>query len=80
MANVFNIQNTLDEYAKDEDRIGMKIQKPKNNAAASLQITAEQLIKESASHRIDDIKIPIQNILDKDELNEYKYILLTQTP
>jgi hypothetical protein len=72
MANMFNIHNTLDEYAKDEDRIGMKIQKPKNNAAASLQITAEQLIKESAAHRIDDIKIPIQGILDKDELNDYK--------
>jgi crooked neck len=72
MANMFNMHNNLDEYAKEEDKIGMKIQKPKNNAAASLQITAEQLIKESAAHRIDDVKIPVQGILDKDELNDYK--------
>jgi crooked neck len=72
MANMFNMHNNLDEYAKEEDKIGMKIQKPKNNAAASLQITAEQLIKESAAHRLDDFKIPVQGLLDKDELNEYK--------
>ncbi len=67
-----NLYSNLDEYDKEEDKIGMKIQKIKNNAAASLQITSEQLIKESQAHRTDDIKIPIQRISDEDELNDYK--------
>jgi len=61
-----------DEYDKQEDKIGMKVQKIKNKAAANVQITAEQLIRESESHKTDDIKIPIQRINDEDELLEYK--------
>jgi crooked neck len=67
-----NLYSNLDEYDKEEDKIGMKIQKIKNNAAAPLQTTAEQLIRESQAHRTDDIKIPIQRISDEDEMNEYK--------
>jgi crooked neck len=67
-----NLYSNLDEYDKEEDKTGMKLQKIKNNAAASLQITSEQLIKESQAHRTDEMKIPIQKIGDEDELNDYK--------
>jgi len=67
-----NLYSSLDEYDKEEDRTGMKIQRIKNNAAATLQITSEQLVKESHAHRIDEIKIPNQKINDEDELNDYK--------
>jgi crooked neck len=67
-----NLYSSLDEYDKDDDRTGMKLQKIKNNAAAALQITSEQLVKESHAHRIDEIKIPNQKINDEDELNDYK--------
>lgn len=71
-SNLLNLYNNLDEYDKEEDIIGMKLQKIKNYGAATMQITSEQLIKESQAHRTDDIKIPIQRINDEDELNEYK--------
>src|SRR5687767_7224230 len=67
-----NLYNNLDEYDRDEDKTGMKIQKTKNNAAAQMQITAEQIIKEAQAHRTDDIKIPLKIINDEDELNDYK--------
>jgi len=67
-----NLFSSLDEYDKDDDRTGMKLQKIKNNAAAALQITSEQLVKESHAHRIDEIKIPNQKINDEDELHDYK--------
>jgi crooked neck len=64
--------SNLDEYDKEEDKVGMKIQKIKNNAAAQTQTTAEQLIRESQAHRTDDIRIPIQRIGDEDELDDFK--------
>lgn len=64
--------SNLDDYEKEEDKIGMKLQQPRNNAPSNLQITAEQIIKESQAHRTDEITIPIQKISDLDELNEYK--------
>ena len=67
-----NLHSSLDEYDKEEDKTGMKLQRIKNNAAATLQITSEQLVKESHAHRIDEIKIPNQKINDEDELNDYK--------
>lgn len=67
-----NLYSTLDEYDKEEDKIGMKIQQPRNNAPSNMQITAEQIIKESQAHITDEIVIPIQHINDEDELNEYK--------
>lgn len=70
--NLVNFYNNLDEYDKEEDKVGMKLEKIKNNAAASLQTTSEQLIKESEAHRTDDVKIPNQRINDEDELNDYK--------
>ena len=69
---MINLYNMEDEYDKHEDKIGMKVQKIKNKAANNIQITAEQLIKESESHKTDDIRIPIQRINDEDELLEYK--------
>lgn len=67
-----NLYSNLDEYDKEEDKIGMKIQQPRNNAPSNMQITAEQIIKESQAHITDEIVIPIQHINDEDELNEYK--------
>ena len=64
--------SNLDDYEKEEDKIGMKLQQPRNNAPSNMQITAEQIIKESQAHRTDEITIPIQKISDLDELNEYK--------
>ena len=72
--NIINYYNNLDEYDKEEDKVGMKLEKIKNNAAASLQTTSEQLIKESEAHRTDDVHIPNQRINDEDELNDYKSI------
>jgi crooked neck len=69
---MMHLYNIVDEYDKEEDKIGMKIQRIKNKAAASVQITAEQLIKESQAHKTDDVKIPVQKILDEDELQDYK--------
>lgn len=37
-----------------------------------MQITAEQLIRESQDHKTDDVRIPVQNLTDPDEINEYK--------
>lgn len=70
MNNIFT--TNLDEYEKEEDKIGMKLQKIRNSAAAQSQITAEQLIRDSQAHKTDDLVIPIQKINDEEELNEYK--------
>ena len=64
---MINLRNNLDEFDKDENQTGQKIQKTRNSAAAAQQITSEQLIKEAQAHRTDDIKIPVQRINDEEE-------------
>ena len=68
MLNTLSMDNTL----QDEEKVGMKLQQPRNKAPSNIQITAEQIIKESQAHRTDEIAIPIQRINDEDELNESK--------
>ena len=68
MLNTISQENPL----QDEEKVGMKLQQPRNKAPSSFQITAEQIIKESQAHRTDEIAIPIQVINDEDELNDFK--------
>ncbi len=68
MLNTLSMDNTL----QDEEKVGMKLQQPRNKAPSNIQITAEQIIKESQAHRTDEIAIPIQVINDEDELNDFK--------
>ena len=58
----------------DVDEIGIKIHQPRNNEASNIQITAEQIIRESHGHRTDEIKIPTEFITGKEELEEFKQI------
>lgn len=46
----------------------------KSRGAASIQITAEQLLRESAALQSDEAKVPTgqKRVLDQDELNEYR--------
>jgi len=50
----------------------MKVAKVRNTAAASIQVSAEQLIAEAQAHRTDEIKAPKQWIQDEEELSDYK--------
>lgn len=47
-------------------------QQPKNKAAAEVQITAEQLLREAWSRQEAPPKPPKQTIIDKDELDDYQ--------
>ena len=44
----------------------------RNRTAAPIQITAEQLLGESHSHGMDEIRPPKQMITDEEELEDYK--------
>ena len=62
----------MDEYEKDVTKQGMKLEKPKNYGIASIQITAEQIVRDSEAQKTDEIIIPTQRINDEEELNDYK--------
>ena len=51
----------------------MKVAKIKNYAAADVQITSEQLIRESIQYQLDDKRPAKVRIMDPDELEDYKY-------
>ena len=51
----------------------MKVPKVQNYAAAELQITSEQLIKESIQYQLDEPTSTRVRIMDPDELDDYKY-------
>lgn len=44
----------------------------KNKAAAPVQITAEQLLREAVSHQEEKPKAPLQRFADEEELHEYQ--------
>lgn len=50
----------------------MRVPKVKNQQAAEIQITAEQLIRESQAYRMDESKIAPIKITDESELEDYK--------
>ena len=51
----------------------MRTVKTKNYNPAEIQVTAEQLLKESQAYRMDETKAPKYRINDKEELEDYKY-------
>jgi crooked neck len=53
----------------------MKVPRIKNYAPAEIQVTAEQLLRESIYYRLDEHKPARIKITDPDELEEYKYRL-----
>eukprot|EP01116_Phalansterium_solitarium_P018968 TRINITY_DN5171_c0_g1_i1.p1 TRINITY_DN5171_c0_g1~~TRINITY_DN5171_c0_g1_i1.p1 ORF type:complete len:677 (+),score=289.84 TRINITY_DN5171_c0_g1_i1:159-2189(+) len=61
--------------AEDGGRRGQNIPRPtrvKNKTAASVQITAEQILREAMERTDTEIKAPKQRIMDPDELAEYR--------
>jgi len=51
----------------------MRVAKIKNYTPAEIQITAEQLLRESQAYRQDEYKAPRHRMQDESELEEYKY-------
>jgi crooked neck len=53
----------------------MRVAKIKNYTPAEIQITAEQLLRESQAYRMDGdgYKAPKHRIQDENELEDYKY-------
>ena len=51
----------------------MKVPKVKNYASAAIQISSEQLIRESIQYQLDEPKSTRVRIMDPDELDDYKY-------
>ena len=51
----------------------MKVPKVKNYASAEIQISSEQLIRESIQYQLDEPKSTRVRIMDPDELDDYKY-------
>ena len=51
----------------------MRTVKTKNYNPAEIQVTAEQLIKESQAYRMDESKPPKYRINDSEEFEDYKY-------
>jgi crooked neck len=53
----------------------MRVAKIKNYTPAEIQITAEQLLRESQAYRMDEYRPPRQTVSVKDEteLEDYKY-------
>jgi crooked neck len=61
--------------ARDSEIRLPKTMKVKNKAAASRQITAEQLLRESKEIQLeDDYKAPKTIITDPEELAEYRWV------
>ena len=51
----------------------MKVPRIKNYAPAEIQVTSEQLIRESIQYQLDEHKPAKVRITDPDELDDYKY-------
>ena len=51
----------------------MRVAKIKNYTPAEIQITAEQLLRESQAYRMEDFKAPRHRVQDESELEDYKY-------
>ena len=51
----------------------MRVAKIKNYTPAEIQITAEQLLRESQAYRLDEYKPPRHRLQDETELEDYKY-------
>ena len=64
----------LDIYKENEKSMGIqRISKVKNKNPASIQITAEQLLREAQAHQTDDSMPTMQPITDPDDMEDYKY-------
>lgn len=64
----------LDINKESEKSMGIqRISKVKNKNPASIQITAEQLLREAQAHQQDESLPPMQPINDPVELEDYKY-------
>jgi len=50
----------------------MPISKVRNQTAAQIQITAEQLIRESQAYKMDEVKHPKLRLTDPEEIADYK--------
>ena len=50
----------------------MKPPPVKNQAPASIQITADQILKDAEIHRLTPVTPPVQRIMDEKELMVYK--------
>ena len=65
-----------DRFSGLKESHGLDIQrvsKVANKNPSSIQITAEQLLREAQANQVEEIAPPIQNITDPDELEDYKY-------
>lgn len=57
---------------KTSNMVLMKPPKVKDKSAAPIQITAEQILRDSQDHKHQAVKPPTQRIMGEEELNDYK--------
>lgn len=69
-----NSKDNVDIIKENEKSMGIqRISKVKNKNPASIQITAEQLLREAQAHQHDDSTPSMQPITDPDDMEDYKY-------